>query len=134
MAAPACATPAIKVFLADPSRLVRSRVRSLLEGRSIAVVGEGATPGDCIEGVPARGPDVVVLEVQLEGGSGLEVLKALHAPYPAIAFVVFSNHAAPAYRRRYLREGALHFLDKSTEPDRLVQCIATAACARPAAT
>ena len=45
---------------------------------------------------------------------------------PEIAFVVFSNNAAPAYRRRYLGEGAVRFLDKSTEFEQLAQAVASA--------
>ncbi|MDO8373892.1 MAG: response regulator, partial [Polaromonas sp.] len=69
---------------------------------------------------------VVVLDVQLEGGSGLQVLSAVHPAAPDIAFVVFSSNSGPAYRKRYFREGAEAFLDKSTEFDQLVQTVAKA--------
>ena len=70
--------------------------------------------------------DVVVLDVALEGGNGLQVLRAVRAADPAVAFVVFSNNSGPAYRKRYLGEGAVRFLDKSTEFDQLAQAVATA--------
>jgi len=116
----------LKVFLADDSQLIRERVNALLAGAQMDVVGEGATPSSCIEGILTCRPDVVVLDVQLEGGSGLQVLKAVKSQDPAVAFVVFSNNSAPAYRKRYLGEGAVRFLDKSTEFDQLAQAVATA--------
>ena len=63
---------------------------------------------------------------RVEGGTGLQVLKAVKSADPGVAFVVFSNNSAPAYRKRYLGEGAVRFLDKSTEFDQLAQAVATA--------
>jgi DNA-binding NarL/FixJ family response regulator len=99
----------------------------MLEASAMNVVGWAATPQEAIDGIPAASPDVVVLDVQLEGGSGLEVLRAVHQAVPDIAFVVFSSNSSPAYRKRYCGEGAAAFLDKSTEFDQLVQTVAKAA-------
>ncbi len=116
----------LKVFLADDSPAIRQRVNALLGSADIAVIGEAATPQTCIEGILSCHPDVVVLDVALEGGNGLQVLRAVRAADPAVAFVVFSNNSGPAYRKRYLGEGAVRFLDKSTEFDQLAQAVATA--------
>lgn len=116
----------LKVFLADDSQHIRERVYALLGAAHMDVVGEGATPDTCIAGILHSHPDVVVLDVQLEGGSGLQVLKAVRSADPEVAFVVFSNNSAPAYRKRYLGEGAVRFLDKSSEFDQLAQAVATA--------
>ena len=120
------APSAPRVFLADDSPAIRERVSQLLSAACIAVVGEAATPCACIAGILAAHPDVVVLDVQLEGGTGLEVLKAVRRADPAIAFVVFSNNAGPAYRKRYLAEGAVRFLDKSADFQELAPAVATA--------
>jgi two-component system response regulator DesR len=116
----------LKVFLADDSLQIRERVNALLASARMEIVGEGATPSTCIEGILSSHPDVVVLDVQLEGGTGLQVLKAVRSQDPEVAFVVFSNNSAPAYRKRYLGEGAVRFLDKSAEFDQLAQAVATA--------
>lgn len=116
----------IKVFLADDSELIRTRVAAMLGVPAMTIVGQAQTPQASIDGILATQPDVVVLDVQLEGGSGLQVLRAIHPCEPGIAFVVFSNNSAPAYRERYLREGAVRFLDKSSEFDQLAQAVATA--------
>lgn len=117
------ATP-LRVFLADDSGAIRARVAQLLSGREMAVVGEGATPQACIDGILASHPDVVVLDVQLEGGTGLQVLRAVREAEPAIEFVVLSNSASEPYRRRYLGAGARRFLDKSSEFDQLAAALA----------
>ena len=116
----------VTVFLADDSPAIRQRVSALLGAADIAVIGQGATPQDCIDGILAARPDVVVLDVQLEGGTGLQVLKAVRGADRDVAFVVFSNNSAPAYRKRYLGEGATRFLDKSAEFDQLAAAVASA--------
>jgi len=116
----------LKVFLADDSAMIRERVAAMLSAGAMAIVGQAETPQASIQGILAMHPDVVVLDVQLEGGSGLEVLRAVRQADPGIVFVVFSNNSGPAYRKRYLGEGASRFLDKSTEFDQLVPAIQVA--------
>jgi two-component system response regulator DesR len=116
----------VKVFLADDSAPIRDRVAAMLETSAIAVVGQAGTPQASIDGILATAPDVVVLDVQLEGGQGLEVLRAIRQAAPVVAFVVFSSNSGPAYRKRYAAEGAKTFLDKSTEFDQLVQAVKSA--------
>lgn len=113
----------VKVFLADDSAMIRDRVAEMLAARAMNIVGEAETPAASIEGIMAAHPDVVVLDVQLAGGTGLEVLRAVRAADPGIAFVVFSNNAGPAYRKRYLGEGARQFLDKTIEFDQLIAAV-----------
>jgi len=116
----------VKVFIADDSTLLRDRVATMLGASTMAIVGQADTPQGSIDGILAAHPDVVVLDVQLDGGAGLQVLRAIRQAAPHIAFVVFSNNSGPSYRKRYLGEGAEDFLDKSTEFDRLAHAVAKA--------
>lgn len=116
----------LKVFLADDSAAIRERVAAILAAGAMTIVGQAETPQGSIDGILSAHPDVVVLDVQLEGGTGLEVLRAVREADPKIAFVVFSNNSAPAYRKRYLGAGATRFLDKSTEFDQLVPAVRNA--------
>jgi DNA-binding NarL/FixJ family response regulator len=113
----------VRVFLADDSALIRGRVADLLAARGMAIVGEAETPQLSIDGILEVHPDVVVLDVRLEGGTGLQVLRAVRDVDPDIGFVVFSNNSGPAYRKRYLGEGAYRFLDKNDEFDQLVVAV-----------
>jgi DNA-binding NarL/FixJ family response regulator len=116
----------VKVFIADDSALIRDRVADMLDQSAMLVVGQSATPMGAIDGILATHPDVVVLDVQLRGGTGLQVLQAVHRAAPEINFVVFSNNSGPAYRKCYLDEGAAFFLDKNAEFDQLVTAISAA--------
>ena len=101
----------VRVFLADDSALIHELPQffNVLMG-AMSIVGHAETPQGSIDGILSALPDVVVLDVQLEGGSGLQVLRAVRQAAPSVAFVVFSNNSGPAYRKRYLGEGAQRFL------------------------
>ena len=86
----------VKVFLADDSALIRARVAVMLAAPAMTIVGQAETPQACIEGILATKPHVVVLDVQLDGGQGLDVLRAIRPADPDIAFVVFSNNSGVA--------------------------------------
>jgi two-component system response regulator DesR len=91
-----------------------------------AYSGHADTPQGCIDGILSAHPDVVVLDVQLVGGAGLQVLRAVRQIEPGIAFVVFTINADAAFRKRYMAEGARHFLDKVTEFDQLANAVEAA--------
>lgn len=117
----------LRIFIADDSLLIRERVVTMLGASAMTVVGQAETPQDSIEGILAVYPDVVVLDVQLEGGSGLQVLQAVRHAAPDIAFVIFSNSSDTVYRKRYLGAGAEDFLDKTHQFDQLVKAVFNAA-------
>ena len=116
----------IKVFLADDSALICDRVEGILAAAGMTVVGRGDSPQACYDRILQSRPDVVVLDVQLDGGAGMEVLRSVRLVSPRVAFVVFTNNSGPAYRRRYLAAGACQFVDKSTEIEMLAPAVARA--------
>ena len=107
--------------------MIRDRVTAMLATRAMKIVGHAETPQDAIDSILCADPDVVVQDVQLQGGSGPQVLRAVRQRQTRTAFVVFTNNAAPTYRQRYQNEGAQRFLDKSTEFDQLVNAVEQAA-------
>jgi len=110
----------VRVFIADDLPAVRERLAELIaEIGGAEVVGSAGTPPEAIAGIFAARPDVVLLDVQLDRGTGLDVLRAVHARRPDIVFVVLTNHVQPQYREAYLRAGARHFFDKTTEFKRI---------------
>lgn len=110
----------IRVFLAEDSELLRSRIVGLLgEMHGVAVAGESATAGGATAGILQSLPDAVILDLQLSGGSGLDVLNVVRVRAPQIDFIVLTNHSGPQYRRLCMARGARHFLDKSHDFARL---------------
>lgn len=114
-----------KVFIVEDAPLIRESLRELLsEIKAVTVVGDAETPRDAIAGILRTQPDYVVLDYQLLGGTGVEVLRAVRPEAPRIVFVVLTNHPNPQYRRVCLDAGASFFFDKSTEFDKIKDVIA----------
>lgn len=124
-------TDPITVFLVEDSAAVRNRIAVMFTPPTAQVVGAANSPAGAIAGILAQQPDVVVLDAHLQGGTGLEVLQAIRPHLPGVAFVVFSNSAAPPYHSRYMAAGAVDFLDKSTESSRLPAAVQAAARRQP---
>jgi DNA-binding NarL/FixJ family response regulator len=109
-----------KVFLVDDSPLVRERIAAMLAGLpQFSLVGEAADVPEAISGILAAKPDLVLLDLSLEHGSGFDVLKAVCPVEPGICFYMLSNFASEPYRRHAERLGARGFFDKSTDMDRV---------------
>ncbi len=118
-------TTRTNVFLVEDSALIRTRLTAMLNDmRGVAVVGEAETPESAIEGILRTRPDSVVLDIQLIGGSGIEVLRKVRAVDPGIVFIMLTNHVHPQYRATCLEAGADYFLDKSNEILNLTKIIA----------
>jgi len=106
----------LRVFLVDDSDPIRERMAGLIgyiEG--VALVGEAQTPAAATQSILQSNPDVVLLDLQLSGGTGFDVLEAVHPVKPGIVFIVLTNHATQQHRRRCFALGASHFFDKSRE-------------------
>lgn len=113
-----------EVFIVDDAPAMRERLRELLaEAPHIDVVGDAGRPNDAIAGILRTRPSCVLLDYQLEDGTGLDVLRAVRRQLPGIGFIVITNHATAQHRRACLDAGACCFLDKSTEFDRICEAI-----------
>lgn len=120
------------VFIVDDSASIRVRLAEML-GRmaGVTVVGEASCAPEAVAGILRTHPDSVLLDLNLMGHTGLDVLRAVRPKAPEIVFVVLTNHSEPQYRRACAQAGAQFFLDKSTEIERVREVIAQIATNLP---
>lgn len=105
-----------RIFVADDFLPVRRRLIEFLTAvHGVDVVGEAETPAEAIGAILEAQPDWVILDYQLRGGTGVDVLRAVHPKAPSIRFIVLTNHPTPQYRRACTESGAGWFFDKTTE-------------------
>jgi DNA-binding NarL/FixJ family response regulator len=81
----------------------------------IAVVGEAESAQEAMAGVLDSACDVLLLDLQLTDGSGLDILPQLKAQRPSLRVIVLTNFATAQHRDASLAAGADVFLDKSQE-------------------
>jgi len=118
-------TDRTNVFLVEDSAPIRARLAEMLNDvQGVAIVGEAETPASAIEGILRTHPDSVVLDIQLIGGSGIDVLRKVRSVNPGIVFIMLTNHPDPQYRKICMEAGASYFLDKSSEFENVKEIIA----------
>ena len=85
---------AIRVFLLDDHEVVRQGIRLLLESDDeIEVVGEAATGADAMTRIPLARPDVAILDVRLQVGSGIEVCRDIRSAMPDLVCLMLTSYA-----------------------------------------
>ena len=97
----------MSIVILDDRAVVRVMLREMLaQVEGAEVVGEFESPAPAIESIRNNPPDVILLDMQLVNGSGLEVLRAVSAEHPNVKVMVFTNFAEDVYRKRCLEAGA----------------------------
>jgi two-component system LytT family response regulator len=112
---------ALRVLLVDDEQPARDRLRQLLAGaEQVEIVGEAEDGVQAIERVAELSPDLVLLDIQMPGCSGLEVAASLGRPRPAIIFcTAFDQYAVDAFELQ-----ALDYLLKPVNRARLQAALA----------
>jgi two-component system invasion response regulator UvrY len=120
----------MKLLIVDDHDIVRQGVRRLLSLLPDSDVSEAGTVEEGYQAYLREKPAVVVLDINLAGGSGLELLTRLRSADHEARVVMFSMHADPAYANRALRSGALAFVGKSASADELIEAVKAASAGR----
>jgi two-component system, NarL family, response regulator NreC len=122
------ATMTLTVLLADDHEVVRTGLRFFLEREDdLEVVAEVGTADDALRRVRGHRPDVLVLDLNMPGRSGLEVLPEVVAASPDTRVLVLTMQESPAYARQALRAGARGYVLKEGAGAELVEAIRTVA-------
>jgi DNA-binding NarL/FixJ family response regulator len=110
----------MKVFLVEDSPLLRERLAALLAAiPGATLVGQASGAAEALSGIQDTQPQIVVCDIQLEAGSGFDVLRELQASAPQVDVYMLTNFATESYRQAAERYGARGFFDKSTQFDTL---------------
>jgi DNA-binding NarL/FixJ family response regulator len=114
----------LTVFLVEDSLPIRARlVQTIRSIEGTELVGEAGSVAEAIDGIRSTQPEALILDLQLEDGSGLEVLKAVHPASSTLHVAVLTNYATDQHRRACLNAGAEFFLDKSSDFPRIREIV-----------
>jgi len=120
----------LRVFVVEDSELIRTRIiENVRSMGQFEVVGFAESENEAIASITSLRPDIVVTDIQLKKGSGIEVVRQVRAhPYaPRPRIYVLTNYAFPEYKRQCSVAGADEFFDKSSEYDRFLSLMHAAA-------
>ncbi|MGH1419992.1 MAG: response regulator transcription factor [Hyphomicrobiaceae bacterium] len=113
----------MKILLVDDHAIVREGVRRLLATKPDVTVEEAEDGLKAIAMFKANRPDVCLVDLNLSGIAGLELIRRLLAEDKSARIIVFSMHAEPIYASRALRLGARGYVSKSAAAEELMAAV-----------
>ena len=113
-----------RIVIVDDHPVVRAGLRKFIEqekGLSICAEADSAQAG--FKAVSEQNPDLVIIDIALKEGSGLDLIKSLRTRWPDIRILVISLHEESIYAERCIRAGARGYVMKSELADKLLDAI-----------
>jgi two-component system response regulator DevR len=122
------ASAVTRVFLVDDHELIRQGLRDFVAAETdMQVAGEASTAREALVRIPAVRPDVVVLDVQLPDGNGVEICREIRSAHPEIRVLFLTAFSDRETVIQALMAGASGFVVKRTKPSELLGAIRTVA-------
>lgn len=113
-----------RILIVDDHPLVRSGFVQLISDESdLEVCGEAADEAQALDLVETSRPDLVIIDLSLAGGSGINLIERIKARHDQVAMLVVSMHDESLFAERVLAAGALGYLNKQEAPTNIIKAI-----------
>jgi DNA-binding NarL/FixJ family response regulator len=113
-----------KVLLVDDHPLVREWLANLINQQpDLEVCGDADSAPKALQIIGAVQPEIAIVDISMEGGSGIELIKNIRATYPNVVVIVLSMHDEAIYAERSLRAGARGYIMKREATKRVLEAI-----------
>jgi two-component system invasion response regulator UvrY len=113
----------MKILLVDDHAVVRAGVRRLLATERDVSIREAESSGEALDLYRRERPDLVILDLNLVGSSGLELLRRLVRSDKAANVLVLSMHSEPVYAARSIQAGARGYVSKSAGAEEFISAV-----------
>jgi|GEM_PF-319429 len=114
----------IALLLAGPHEPLRQSVRSILAGQpGLRIVAEASDAGGIMAAVAQTAPDLLLLDMEMPGGTGLEILRQVRAALPALKIVALAIHSDKRFVRETFKAGADGYILKYLAHEELVTAL-----------
>lgn len=117
----------IRLLVADDHEVIRIGLATLLKGSEIEVVGLAGTGKETVALAEQTKPDVILLDIRMPDGDGLETLEVLRAKVPTAKVVMLTTYDNPTYVARAVALGACDFMLKGSNREAIIETILAAA-------
>ena len=113
-----------RILIVDDHPIVRLGIRQMIEAEpTLSICGEAESPEAALQLAKSSGADLVVADLSLKDGSGLELIRALREATPKLPVLVLSMHDEDLFAERALRAGAHGYIMKHEAIDGLIGAI-----------
>ena len=114
----------IKILIADDHAIVREGLKQIVaEESDMEVTGEAANADEVFEILRSNNFDIAIIDINMPGKSGLDLLKDLKVQLPKLPLLILSMYGEEQYGIRALKAGASGYLRKASAPNELVAAI-----------
>jgi DNA-binding NarL/FixJ family response regulator len=90
---------------------------------TVDMIGEAENVEDAIKSIREIKPDVVILDIRMPGGSGIDVLENIDKRNRVPVVIMLTNYPYPQYRKKCMDAGADFFFDKSGEFEKVIEVV-----------
>ena len=102
-----------RILLVDDHPLVRERLTEIINREAdLIVCGEAEDRHETLAAIPAKQPDLAIIDLALKNSDGLELIKDIRPRWPGLRILVVSMHDESLYAERVIRAGALGYITK----------------------
>jgi DNA-binding NarL/FixJ family response regulator len=113
-----------RILIVDDHPLVRTGFAQLISDEpDLEVCGEAADEAEALQLVAATAPDLVIIDLSLAGGSGMNLIERIKAHHSDVSMLVASMHDESLFAERVLAAGALGYLNKQEAPSNIIRAI-----------
>ncbi len=115
-----------KILIVDDHSMVREGLRLRISAfPDLEVCGEAVSEDEAMLLVKQTSPHLVIVDISLKGGHGIELIKRIKSSFPSIKMLVSSGFQESLYAERALRAGALGYLNKQDSGEKVIEAIRT---------
>ena len=114
----------MKILIVDDHPIVRAGLKRLLAGEANVETREAENGRDALATFRAFKPDIVILDLNLPGAGGLEIIRRLKLEEPGVRIIILSMHDEALYAARALQAGAAGYVSKNADPTQILEAIA----------
>ena len=114
----------VRVLIVDDAPLIRERLKArLTKLKGVEIAGEAEDVPRAMEAFHGLIPDVVVLDIQMPGGTGIDVLERIKHEKPETVVIMLTNYPLPQLRKKSRDAGADFFFDKCCEFEKVAEVL-----------
>ena len=116
----------IKILLVDDHDLVRHGLKRLLsDAKGMEVIGEASSGEKAIDAAKALNPDIILMDVKMEGIGGLEAIKRITRQNPKIRIIAVTILGDEPFPSRVLKAGAAGYITKNAKVSEMIEAVQT---------